>query len=244
MTLRNTVLLMTKPPIAGQVKSRLIGPLTAEEAAELQAAFLGDLVERLVTGHFTLIPVWALADVESVPAVPPGGLRQRDGDLGMRLRASFTEQFFPADSSTRSGLVVAIGSDLPHLTVERIKLALAHLAAGADVVLGPAADGGYYLIGLRASSLGAPLFEGIAWSTAAVLEQTLTRCRENGLAVALLPEEADIDTGEDLARFEKRLAAGDLPACPRTSALFERWERAAGVPSDRPSTEAPGACAS
>jgi|JI10StandDraft_1071094.scaffolds.fasta_scaffold321600_2 rSAM/selenodomain-associated transferase 1 len=218
------VLLFSKPPVAGRVKTRLIGPLSAEQAARLHAAFLADLAERLSAQRFALVPVWALADGEALPPQPPGGQRQAGGDLGARMRYTFEAFLLGGESGAKAGLAIAIGSDLPQLAPERIEQAFAALAAGADVVLGPARDGGYYLIGLGVVALRAALFEGIAWSTSAVLEQTLERCRAAGLAVALLPEEEDIDTGEALARFLDRLATNQLAACPRTAALVATWQ--------------------
>jgi rSAM/selenodomain-associated transferase 1 len=220
---RRPVLLFTKPPVAGRVKTRLIGPLTARQAAELHGAFLGDLVDRLSAERLDLILVWALEAGEALPLAPPGGRRQIEGDLGARMRQAFTE-LLPA--SGRTGLdrfAVAIGGDLPQLAATRIEEAFAALEEGAGIVLGPAVDGGYYLIGLGAAALAAPIFEKIAWSTDAVLAQTLERCRAAGLEVALLAEEEDIDTADGLERFAVRLAAGELPACPRTAALLGAW---------------------
>jgi glycosyltransferase A (GT-A) superfamily protein (DUF2064 family) len=87
------------------------------------------------------------------------------------------------------------------------------------VVLGPAEDGGYYLIALRAGAVAPRLFAEIAWSTDQVLPATLDRCRELGLAVELLPMAADVDTPEDLRRLAVRMAGDDL-GCPRTQALL------------------------
>ncbi|MDQ1347568.1 MAG: uncharacterized protein QG573_940 [Acidobacteriota bacterium] len=225
----DTVLLFTKPPVAGRVKTRLVGALTARQAADLHAAFLADLVARISGQNFALVPVWALQSGEAPPQEPHGGKRQVEGDLGERLRHSFAELFLAAAGEEDAGLAVAIGSDLPQLEPQRLEEAFHALASGADVVLGPARDGGYYLIGLRAEALRVPLFEEIAWSTAAVLAQTLARCRAAGLTAALLPEEEDIDTADALDRFAKRLAAGELAACPRTSALLAFWGRLGGA---------------
>jgi len=241
---RNRVLLLTKPPVAGRVKTRLIGALTAEQAAELHAAFLGDLAERLAESAFDLVPVWALADGEPLPPAPQGGRRQAEGDLGARLRHSFAGCFSATPQADPAHFVVAIGSDLPQLAPQRLEEAFQSLAEGAEVVLGPAVDGGYYLIGLRAEALAAPLFEGIAWSTGEVLAQTLARCRAAGLAVALLCAEEDIDTAEALGRFALRLAAGELPACPRTAALLAAWARPGSALAGRERAEAEAACAS
>jgi glycosyltransferase A (GT-A) superfamily protein (DUF2064 family) len=107
--------------------------------------------------------------------------------------------------------------------------AFAAVEAGADAVLGPAEDGGYYLIALRAGAVSPRLFEGIAWSTGRVFAETLARCRELGLAVELLPAATDVDTPEDLRRLAARLAADpaeDL-GCPRTRELLDSWRRLA-----------------
>ena len=239
------VLLFSKPPVAGRVKTRLIDPLTAVQAAELHAVFLADLVERLSAQRFALVPVWAVEEGEAIPPQPPGGRRQAGGDLGERMRHTFSEVLLGDQAPPRTDLAVAIGSDLPQLGPERIEEAFGALAAGADVVLGPATDGGYYLIGLGVEALRAALFEEVAWSTAAVLEQTLERCRAGGLAVMLLPEEEDIDTPEALARFLARLAAGEVAPCPRTTALVAGWrsrEEGTGAPAG--SSRLEEACAS
>ena len=212
------LLLFTKPARAGRVKTRLIGDLSAGEAAELHAAFLDDLVERLEGGAFTLRLAWALEPDEEVPAGPTPGVRQSGEGLGDRLYNAF------AEAAREAPFVAALGSDHPTLPPALAERAFAALEAGADAVLGPAADGGYYLIALRAAAVRRRLFEGIAWSTDGVLASTLERCRELGLAVELLPEAADVDTPEDLRRLAAELAAGDL-GCPRTRGLLAAWDR-------------------
>ncbi len=102
------------------------------------------------------------------------------------------------------------------------------LAAGADLVLGPSRDGGYYLIALTARSGGAlrrELFEGIAWSTDRVLGETLERAASLGLRTELLDEGTDVDTPEDLRRLAAELAEDPEAAalCPRTRTLLSAW---------------------
>ena len=94
--------------------------------------------------------------------------------------------------------VLIIGSDLPGLSAEVLRRALRLLDAHPAVV-GPAADGGYYLLGLRGMADG--VFHGIAWSTERVQAQTLAAASKLGLRVALLPTLSDVDTANDLARF-------------------------------------------
>lgn len=211
------VLLFTKPARPGRVKTRLVGELTPEEAARLHAAFLDDLSERLAHGRFHLEIAWALDDGEEVPAGPLPGIRQVGEDLGARLFHALS------DAARRFDAVAAVGSDHPELGTETVEDAFARLGSGADVVLGPVPDGGYYLIGLRKHAVRRDLFEGIAWSTETVLEETLARARGRGLSTELLPEGQDVDRPRDLEALARRLAASD--GCPRTRALLASWGR-------------------
>ena len=207
------LLLFTKPAREGRVKTRLIGDLTPGEAAALHTAFLEDLLDRLRDGSFGLRLAWALDPGEPVPDGPFPGVRQEGDDLGERLfrTLSAAAEEVPA--------VAALGSDHPTLPLEMVHEAFERVEAGADVVLGPAEDGGYYLIALRAGAVAPRLFEGIAWSTDQVFPETLARCRELGLRVELLPQAADVDTPDDLRRLALRMTGGDL-GCPRTRTLL------------------------
>lgn len=207
------LLLFTKPAREGRVKTRLIGDLTAGEAAALHAAFLEDLLDRLREGSFDLRLAWALDSGEPVPAGPFPGVRQEGEDLGARLFQALSA------AAEEAPAVAAIGSDHPALPLSVVHDAFERLEAGADAVLGPAEDGGYYLIALRAAAVVPRLFEGIAWSTGQVFSETLVRCRELGLRVELLPRASDVDTPDDLRRLALRMAGDDL-GCPRTRALL------------------------
>lgn len=203
------LLVMTKPALPGRVKTRLAAALGPEAAAGLHAAFLDDLVERLRTGAWELRVCWALEPGEEPPAP---GLRQRGADLGERLYHAL------ADQAGRP-FAAAVGSDHPELEPGAVAAAFAALEAGADVALGPARDGGYYLIALRPDGVPRGLFEGIEWSTGRVLDQTLARCRRLGLEVARLEIGEDVDTLADLERLAARLAVRP-GRCPRTEALL------------------------
>jgi uncharacterized protein len=212
------LLLFTKPAREGRVKTRLIGDLTPAQAAALHTAFLDDLLDRLrealLEGSFELRLAWALEPEEAVPSGPLPGVRQEGNDLGERLYRALSGAAAEAEA------VMALGSDHPTLPLEMVHRAFERVESGAGVVLGPAEDGGYYLIALRAGAVAPRLFEGIAWSTGQVLAATLDRCRELGLAVELLPEASDVDTPEDLRRLAARMARdGDL-GCPRTHGLL------------------------
>jgi rSAM/selenodomain-associated transferase 1 len=215
------LLLFTKPAREGRVKTRLIGDLTPAQAAALHAAFLDDLLDRLRTGRFTVHLAWALDPDDADGAVPDGpfpGVRQRGADLGERLYTALSE------AAEDGAAVAALGSDHPTLPVAMVHRAFELLEEDADVVLGPAEDGGYYLIALRAGAVARRLFQDIAWSTDRVLPATLERIAELGLRLELLPMASDVDTPEDLRRLAASMACGDL-GCPRTRALLRSWGR-------------------
>jgi uncharacterized protein len=214
------LVLFTKPARAGRVKTRLIGDLTPGEAAELHAAFLEDLLARLRGGRFRLAIAWALDPDEALPdfLADLPGLRQLGADLGERLHRVL------AEAAREAPYVAALGSDHPTLPLDLVHAAFERLEQGAEAVLGPAEDGGYYLIALRSSALSPRLFADVPWSTERVLPETLARCRELGLAVELLPAAADVDTPDDLRRLAAAMAATDL-GCPRTRGLLAAWDR-------------------
>ncbi len=213
------MLVFTKPAAPGKVKTRLIGELTAEQAAELHQAFLDDVTDRLdSTGH-ALWLAWALEEGERPPATRWRSVRQDGANLGERLYRAL------ASAASEYERVAAVGSDHPEMPGERIDEAFALLDAGADVVLGPTSDGGYYLVAVRADSLEAGLFEAIPWSTEAVLATTLERAARLGLTVEMLPLGHDVDTAPDLARLTAHLEIHP-DTCPRTRETLESWERA------------------
>ena len=216
------LLLFARAPIPGRVKTRLVAPggLTAAGAASLHRALVADLGHRLSAGPWELILMWALtADAEPpsdlAPAAVPWRL-QEGRDLGERLYNGLRWAAVGADR------VAAVGSDHPDLDSVRVEEAFEALDAGRDAVLGPAADGGYYLIALRRDALHPRLFEGIAWGSPSVFATTLSRLSELGLDTALLPEAHDLDTVADLARFRQRLErrAELRSLCPRTAEVL------------------------
>jgi len=241
------LLLFTKPARPGRVKTRLVGAslpggadgtVTAARAAALHAAFLDDLAARLgrgvERGAFRLRLAWALDAAEPLPTLPEGlagiggvdAVRQAGDDLGARLHRAL------AGAARDHRSVAAVGSDHPTLPLARVEEAFAAAARGR-VALGPADDGGYYLIALPAGAVSLGLFAGVAWSTGAVLEQALARCRAAGLEVELLPPGLDVDEGPDLERLAALLAGSGRPGpassigegldCPRTLALLASW---------------------
>jgi len=184
-----------KAPVAGRVKTRLAAAVGPERAAELYRR----LGRQVVSGagsdaHQTavwyapraggrLVREWL--DGLGVSRFHP----QPGGDLGSRLRAAFARHF-----SEGARRVVIIGSDCPGLDRHVISEAFAALDHH-DVVLGPARDGGYYLIGMQ--GLYEPLFQGMPWSSFAVLNETRAAARALGLTCHLLSPLRDVDTIAD-----------------------------------------------
>lgn len=195
-----------KAPLAGTVKTRLGATLGMAAAARIAAAFAADVLERMA-GVADVDP-WVFhapaGKLECCMALIPVPIRSRlhfvaqtGGSLGDRM-VNALEALLEAEPGVERGpprRAVLIGSDLPTIDGERLVEAFDALDQH-DLVLGPATDGGYYLIGMKVPC--AALFEGVPWSTAAVLETTLRRAGDLGLAVALLPTERDVDDFADL----------------------------------------------
>lgn len=212
--------MFAKAPRPGEAKTRLCPPLAPTDAAALAAGFLLDTVEASarvpgVSVHLLFSPPDAAAELRQLLDPRPVLLEpQAAGDLGTRLLHAFRHHCAPGAS------VVAIGSDTPDLPTSRIEQAFHELEADrGDVVLGPAPDGGYYLIGARVAHPS--LFEGIPWSSGDVLSLTLARAREHGLRCRLLEAWEDVDTAAELVRLQRRL--GGAPGCaPYTRLALSR----------------------
>ena len=174
------------------MKTRLIPVLRAAESAELYEALLLDTVEVAESCARTVVAFTPSGGRRALERLLGGHRRlvpQGPGDLGERLGRVFEVL------CGRGQPALVVGSDCPALTAARIRTAADRLRH-ADVVIGPALDGGYYLIGLRRPR--PELFAGIRWGTASVLADTLSRAREADLRVELLEPARDLDTPEDL----------------------------------------------
>jgi rSAM/selenodomain-associated transferase 1 len=211
---------MAKVPEAGEVKTRLCPPLAPADAAALARCFLLDRLEQVgeVSGSDALLAFAPSEREAEVRALVPAGTRlvpQAGADLGARMDRLLTDLLAEGYAGA-----IAVGTDSPTLPTAYLQRASATLAAGvADVVLGPAEDGGYYLVGLRAPAPA--LFVGMPWSTARVTRETLARARRLALRSLLLPTWFDVDRGHDLARL-RRPAPPEAYHPPRTRALLAR----------------------
>ena len=198
------VIVFAKAPRPGHCKTRLGATLGLEAAAGLYARLLYDYLSDLLSAGWREIEVELAVPPEDMTffeaAYPDLLVREQQGvDLGQRMYQALQRSLDAG--CDRAALT---GSDIPFLSTEHVLAALEQLTH-SDVVLGPAADGGYYLVGMRAP--GADLFRGISWSTSAVLEQTVARARDLGLSLSLLPELADLDDMADYERWRARLLA-------------------------------------
>ena len=218
MGYRTALVIMARYPAIGEVKTRLARAIGAERACALYRAFLGDLQARF--GEQRRALVWAFHPPESdFAAVVAAGARclpQRGGTLGERMHNGF--RYLCGDGF---GRVLMIGADVPHVRDEWLDEAEEHLER-ADVVLGPTADGGYYLIAMRAPH---DVFTGIETSTPHVLTDTRRKAAESGLRVHLLPTSFDVDDEPDLLRLRALLAdGGEALRIPATAALLKEWD--------------------
>jgi rSAM/selenodomain-associated transferase 1 len=212
--LKAVLAVFLKAPRPGAVKTRLIPALGPEVAAALYRALAEAVIggTRPVSGEYERIlfftPTEARAEME---AWFPGEsfLAQEGPDLGARMSSAFDEAF-----GRGAERVALVGTDVPVLTRADVLSALASLE-DHDLVLGPARDGGYYLIGLTRPWLA--LFGDIGWGTGTVFAATMERAAALGLTVRVLEERRDIDTVDDLRAEWARLRP--LVTAPLAEAL-------------------------
>jgi uncharacterized protein len=208
---------MTKAPRAGHVKTRLVPPLTMDEAAQLNACFLRDTaaaIQQACKSGACGIGVYTPTGLETAyVGILPQEFRllaQRGNGFGERLAFAIEDLFHCGFSS-----VCLIDSDSPTVSADAYEQAVTSLSQPGDrVVLGPSDDGGYYLIGLK--KIHRELFEGIDWSTERVFDQTRTRAEDLNLELALLPNGYDVDDRGSLNRlyadlFDNRTSSNLAP---------------------------------
>lgn len=236
---------MAKPAVPGRVKTRMIGEMTAHHAAEVHAAMLGCVLQRLrdlmVSPDRDVAVTHVLAldgfdgdsrahhdavvgmDLGMGLAVPPGWrvVDQGTGDLGDRL-----DHVWRAVAGDTGDLAaVFFGVDSPDVPSNALRSALQAVAGpgpAADAAVGPVEDGGYWTLAGRRRRR--ELLTGIDWGTPAVYDQTLAAGRAAGLNVASLPPWFDVDDAAGLAALRDRLSGGQ-PAAPQDPALAKLSDR-------------------
>ena len=191
-----TVAVLAKAPIPGFAKTRLIPVLGARGAAMLQGRLIERAVETACAAAVGPVSLWAAPD-ETHPAFQSISARlaitlarQADGDLGARMLAAITRA---------NTCVLVIGSDCPALTPDHLRTAAEVLRNHADVVVIPAEDGGYALIGMRTPEPA--LFSDVPWSTPGVMDETRRRLRTLGLTWHEPTTLWDVDLPHDLERM-------------------------------------------
>ncbi len=202
------VIVFVRAPELGRVKTRLAATLGAERALSVYRELLGVTLDTLrphADVELRITPDGAAEGFgRSLGLELPPDWRIRSqgvGDLGARLSRAVEEAF-----ATASGLVVAIGCDCPEITLADVEEA-GRLLSGADVVFGPANDGGYWLIGLKRPV--PEVFQGIAWGGPQVLAQSLDQLSRKGLTALLLRPLGDIDTAADWQAWQARSTNAD-----------------------------------
>ena len=198
---------MAKASVAGTVKTRLVPPLTPEEAAELNTCCLRDVAENIVDaakqapiqGFAAYSPLGSESFFDDVLPVGFKLLPPREPTIGRSLFHAARDLF-----AARYSSVCLVNADSPTLPTQFLVETVLRLREPGDrVVLGPAADGGYYLIGLK--QFHRRLFEEIDWSTERVFRQTLDRAGEIGVTVAPLPQWYDVDDESTLAMLVREI---------------------------------------
>lgn len=205
------IILFVKAPVQGTVKSRLAEELGDPGAVRLYRAFVADLLDIIYRMDINLRIFYYPGKHEGLMRKWLGTnaplFAQQGTDLGERMHHALC--CTAAEGYQR---VVLVGSDIPGLNEQIINKAFSVLAAH-PAAIGPAMDGGYYLIGFRSGCLFREAFTGIDWGLPGVLEKTLQRFRQKGEEVPLLlPFLRDIDTRQDLQVFAEDLSDG--PARP------------------------------
>jgi rSAM/selenodomain-associated transferase 1 len=205
------LVVIAKEPVPGAVKTRLVPALGAEGAARVAAAMLADTLAGMVEVDAEPWVCFAPPDAGMRMArLAPGFglLAQVEGDLGDRLAACFAGLL-----EGGAQRVVIVGADTPQVPRATYEAAFG-LLDQVDVVLGPAQDGGYYLVGAKAAL--PELFVGVPMGTDTVLQVTMQRAVRRRLRVGTVPMLRDLDRLEDL---QAALAAGELQTSPRTRSV-------------------------
>ncbi len=195
MKQRNALVIFVKNLVYGKVKTRLAATIGAENAFKVYAALIAhtwSVTQNIPAGK--IVYYADKVEDEDIWDERFDKMVQHGGDLGERMMNAFRDMFEKGYEN-----VVIIGSDCPALD-ERIIIDAYHQLKKWDIVIGPAFDGGYYLLGMK--SLHPYLFEKMAWSTPTVFEVTAARCKSLHLSCAVLPRLPDIDEEKDLVHLK------------------------------------------
>jgi len=194
------LIIFSKPPLPGQCKSRLIPALGEQGAAELQAELIHRCLQECCQAHLCPTEYWCASDknhafCQNLQENYPVTLRQQEGrDLGDRM-------FHALSSPSLQTYSIIIGTDCPQMSRDYLCKAIEALKAGADIVIGPAEDGGYVLLGLREADEN--LFKNIQWGGEDVFKMTCGHIQQLNLSSSVLETLWDVDRPEDYLRYKK-----------------------------------------
>lgn len=203
------IAVFAKSPTPGSVKTRLIPPLTPEQAASLHGAFVRDAIERCAAIPAVTCELHTDTESDAWPELDVARKLQIQGDLGLKMLHAL-------DAALRAGAPVAaiLGADVPDVPASYVEQIL---LSPADVTLGPAEDGGFYAIAAR--RVHPDMFRDVPWSTSETLVRTLAAVERCGLTAALGPVWYDVDEPADLIKLAR------TPNLPRhTREWLGRWQ--------------------
>lgn len=193
---------MAKYPEPGKVKARLAQSIGEDAATGLYQAFILDTLATAqaitIPFHIAVHPPETQEKLANWLGPSHRYFLQRGADLGERLQNGFMTMF-----GQKYNQVIALASDCPDLPVEILKQAVSNLQTH-KAAIGPAPDGGYYLIGFSKDSFVPDAFKGISWSTETVFQETMAKIEAESKDVYMLPEWQDIDTKTDLQEFYRK----------------------------------------
>lgn len=198
--MKRDLIIFVKNPVLGKAKTRLAASIGDVAALKVYRQLLA-YTKLVVDGLDAEKSVWYSSFIDQEDIWTNGEFNkkvQTGDDLGQKMKNAFEATF----AQEKSDAVVIIGSDCAELEERHVSEAFDALESN-DIVLGPAKDGGYYLLGMRV--FVPELFESIAWSTSTVAEQTLSAVKEKNLSYMILDELNDVDTVEDYVQIKHRL---------------------------------------
>jgi rSAM/selenodomain-associated transferase 1 len=222
-TADNALVILTKFPEPGQSKTRLVPPLSSAEAAGLAHALLLDQLQNLTAFtaarlFIAFTPPSAVNFFEALLPRENSCFPQQGHSLGDRMRHAFDVLF-----SKGFERVILIGADLPAIPLEALTDAIAALENQIEIVLGPASDGGYYLLGMNRPI--PEIFEGMSWSQPDVLAVTTAKLVSLNKKFKLISPWYDIDTIDDLRHLNSDCAAAPAGFMENTIALLQKFKQ-------------------
>jgi len=196
---KSRIIVFAREPLLGEVKSRLAAKIGAKEALAIYEAMLARVGRLLISAGVAKWDLWVTSNPSHKSFLSICNKRniftQKGDDLGARMHNAIQHTLHAGEQEK----VILIGTDCPALTEAYLQQALTVLDSGVDVVLGPAEDGGYVLVGMRRPL--SVVFEDIPWGSERVLERTLETLSNNNLSYSLLDVLWDVDRPEDLDRL-------------------------------------------